>query len=250
MIFSLLIIHSHDRMSSITWVLHTATWSFFTSDLPYRFRRSPKVVKEAIMTDINDLVQEFWRNSSGVTIGAPFFEMRCLLGILEKCIVLLGVRFGIASVFATAADKDVQSNNRLNPYLSDLQADDRIRAKFKRMLDGYRNMIDHSFSKSKDLHDMLRLLPGVVVQKKMSMRGMADLYRIKLDLLECLVNSTIEPLRSTDTFRYTLDIYLSAFLQDRDRSQLYYCDPMLQHISICRNFLSLLDGSNAFDLHS
>ena len=41
---------------------------------------------------------------------------------------------------------------------------------------------------------MLRLPPGVVVQKKMSMQGMADLYRIRPDLLECLVNSTIEPL--------------------------------------------------------
>ena len=40
-------------------------------------------------------------------------------------------------------------------------------------------MFDQSFSKSKDLGDMLRFLPGVVVQKHMSMQGMADLYRIK-----------------------------------------------------------------------
>jgi hypothetical protein len=43
---------------------------------------------------------------------------------------------------------------------------------------------------------------------------------------------------------------LSGFLQDRDRSQLYYCDPMLQHIYICRHFLSFLNGSNASDLQS
>ena len=81
------------------------------------------------------------------------------------------------------------------------------------------------------------------------MQGMADLYRIKPDLLERLIESTIEPLRPSYTPypSYILDDYLSDFLQDRGRSQLYYCDPMLQHISICRHFLSLL---NAFDLQS
>ena len=71
-------------MSPTTRVLHTATWKFFTSHhLPSRFRRSPKVVKEAIMTDINDLVQEFWRTSSDRAVGASFFEMRRLYEILE-----------------------------------------------------------------------------------------------------------------------------------------------------------------------
>jgi hypothetical protein len=114
-------------------------------------------------------------------------------------------------------------------------------------------MLDQSFSKSKDLGDMLRFLPGVVVQNHMSMQGMADLYRIKLDLLERLIKSTVEPLRPSQVSpysRYKLEDYLSGFLQDRDRSQLYYCDPMLQHVSICRQFLSLLDGSNAVDFES
>ena len=118
------------------------------------------------------------------------------------------------------------------------------------MLDGYRKMFDQSLSKSQDLDDMLRLLPGVVVQNGMSMQLMADLYGIKPDLLESLINSTIEPLRPNNLSRYTLDYYLSGFLQDRDRSQLYYCDPMLQHISICRHILSLLNGTNALDLQS
>ena len=94
------------------------------------------------------------------------------------------------------------------------------------------------------------------------MHGMVDLYRIKPDLLEYLIRSTIvidprrpshvpnmiEPLKPPP--RYILDGYLSGFLEDRDRSQLYYCDPMLQNISICRHFLSLLDGSNTFDFQS
>ena len=108
-------------------------------------------------------------------------------------------------------------------------------------------MIDQSFSKSKDLGDMLSFLPGVVVQKHTSMQGMADLYRIKPDLLECLIKSTIKPLKPSPHFCYILDDYLFVFLQDRDHSQLYYCDPMLQHISIFHHFLSLLDRSNAFN---
>ena len=113
------------------------------------------------------------------------------------------------------------------------------------MLDGYPKMFDQSLSKSKDLGDMLRLLPGVVVQREMSMHGMIDLYGIKPDLLQCLIKSTILGPHYISSSSYRLDDYLSGFLQDRDRSQLYYCDPMLQHISICHHILSLLDGNNA-----
>ena len=49
------------------------------------------------------------------------------------------------------------------------------------------------------------------------------------------------------SFPCPLRLSNSIHLYDQleDRSQLYYCDPMLQHISICRRFLSLLDGFNA-----
>ena len=100
---------------------------------------------------------------------------------------------------------------------------------------------------------MLRFLPGVVVQEHMSIEGMADLYRIRPDLLERLIKNFFKPVELFPS-HYILDDHLFAFLRDRDRSQLYYCDPtgMLQHISICRHFLSLLDGlgSNALDLQS
>ena len=127
-------------------------------------------------------------------------------------------------------------------------------------VDGYRKMFDQSLSKSKELGDMVRLLPGVVVQKEMSRQEMIHLYGIKADLLECLIKSTIlqvprhcyasgpPSLHIVDD--YILDDYLSCFLQNRDRSQLYYCDPILQHISICRQLLSLLNGTNARDLQS
>ena len=52
-----------------------------------------------------------------------------------------------------------------------------------------------------DLGDMLRLLPGVIVRKNhISMYGMADLDRIKLNLLERLLKSTIEALRPSATY--------------------------------------------------
>ena len=113
-------------------------------------------------------------------------------------------------------------------------------------------MFDQSLSNSKDLGDMLRFLPGVVVQKHLSMQGMADLYRIKLEFLKRLIKP-IELLRPSGPSlypRYMLDDYLSGFLQDRDRSQHLYCDPKLQHTSICRQILSLLDRSNVFDSQS
>jgi hypothetical protein len=84
MIFGLLINHNHYRTSSITRVLHTTTWNYFTSRLPDRLSCSPKEVMEVIMTDINDLVQVFCDSSSDV--GASFFAMRRLLEILQDCL--------------------------------------------------------------------------------------------------------------------------------------------------------------------
>ena len=88
MILCLLFIHNHDRMSSVTRVLHATTWGYFTTELPAHFNRSQKVVKEAIMRDINDLVHEFWRTSSDGVVGASFFAMRRLHIILEQCEVV------------------------------------------------------------------------------------------------------------------------------------------------------------------
>ena len=75
-------------MPSFTRVLHTDTWEHFTLYLPTYFICSPKAVKEAIMTDINDLVQEFWRTSSDQDVGASFYAMRRLFEILQECFYL------------------------------------------------------------------------------------------------------------------------------------------------------------------
>ena len=150
--------------------------------------------------------------------------------------------------YATSIDL---ADNNLQTSTDVFDDSDRIslRDKFKMLFNGFRKMIDQSFSKSNDLGDMLRFLPGVVVQKNLSMQGMADLYRIKPDFLERLIKS-IEPLSPDLFYGYTLDDYLSGFLQDRDRSQIHYCDPVFQHVSICRQILSLSYQSNVFDLES
>ena len=87
--FRLLIIHNRDRMSSITRVLHTTTWDYFTEQLEFRFRRSPKVVKEEIMADINDLVREFRMSSRDGAIGESFLAMCRLFKILQVCFDIL-----------------------------------------------------------------------------------------------------------------------------------------------------------------
>ena len=91
----------------MTRVLHTTTWDYFTSQLPDRFCRSPKLVKEVIMIDINDLVQELSRTSSDGDVGASFFAMRGLYDILHRCFDNLEVCFDIILIFATVTAVDL-----------------------------------------------------------------------------------------------------------------------------------------------
>jgi hypothetical protein len=250
-IFGLLIIHDYNRTSFITRVLHATTWDYFTSELHHRFFFSGKVVKEAIMADINDFVQEFSKISSD--IWASFFAMSHLFEILERCFPVLNVCFDIISVLRLPSTQLI-NNLQIGASAahSDIDETAEFISKFQVKIDGYRKMFDQSISK--DLGVVLRFLPGVVVQKRMSMQGMADLYRIKPDFVERLIKSSIlidfQPGRVIPgPSCYILDDYLSRYLQDRDRSQHYYCDPMLQHISICRQILSSLDESNSTFAH-
>ena len=82
-------------MSSITLVLHATTWHYFISRLPISFSYSPKVVKEVIMTDINDLVQEFRKPSSiqVQVVGESFLAINRLFKILQRCYDILKVCF-------------------------------------------------------------------------------------------------------------------------------------------------------------
>jgi hypothetical protein len=146
-------IYNHDRIYPITQDLHNATWVYFTLFLPGRFNRSPTVVKEAIMADINDLVQDFWRTSSDGADGGLYLAMRRLLGILQECFHIFKVCFDIISVFATAVDLADKCLKRLaDPierslyYPDHLELEPEVRAKFKILFNGYRKMFDQSFS--------------------------------------------------------------------------------------------------------
>ena len=103
-------------MSYIPPVLHRTTWVYFTSRLPSSFIYSPYVVKEAIMTDINDLVQEVWTTSND---GTSFFAMLCLFEFFQKCFDPL-VCFVIFSVFAAAVDLEKKNYRHSPSFLSTL----------------------------------------------------------------------------------------------------------------------------------
>lgn len=57
-----------------------------------------------------------------------------------------------------------------------------LQAKLCKLSHEYRKMLDHSFSNSRDLGDLLRFLPGILVQKHLTMQEMAGLYRVQMDL--------------------------------------------------------------------
>ena len=201
------------------------------------------------MADINDLLQDFWSSSNGA-VGVSLTAMCRVFGILRKCFKFkfLKVCFNVIPVFVGCvdlADNNLQkSSNRDTWHYRDESLDVRM------VFHGYRKMIYQSFSES-NLGDILRFLPGVVVQENLSMQGMADLYRIKPDFLKRLKSlGLLRPSPHGLHPGYMLDDYLSGFLQDRHSSHHYYCDPELQHISICLQILSLSYQSNVFDLLS
>jgi hypothetical protein len=103
-----------------------------------------------------------WCKSSG---GPQVME---LLGHLSsQCVVCMKFWKFVLTLFpffATAVD--LADKNQQMPdswlYSAKLDFNDRIRAKFKILLDhDNRKMFDQSLSKSKALGDMLRFLPGV-----------------------------------------------------------------------------------------
>ncbi|KAF8816495.1 hypothetical protein BYT27DRAFT_7182051 [Phlegmacium glaucopus] len=195
------------RIHSTTQLPHSATWGYVKFHLPRRFITSPRRVKDAIITDITELIQEFWKISDNELVDVFFTAMLCLGWILEE----------IGSVVTDDA--------------------------LLRVYRAHEKMFDRSFTESVDISDLLRLLPGIVVQKGLSMQGVADLYKVKMDLLDRLSKSALEPFVLPEPAFYVLWNYLSSFFMDPYRSHLYHSDPILHHVLICRQLLSLLDGS-------
>ena len=50
------------------------------------------------MTEINDLVQDFWKDPSDVVDGGSFLAMRHLLKILQECFDILEVCLYIIAI--------------------------------------------------------------------------------------------------------------------------------------------------------
>ncbi|KAF8801464.1 hypothetical protein BYT27DRAFT_7147456 [Phlegmacium glaucopus] len=198
------------KIHSTTRLPHSATWDYVTSHLPRRFIASPKQVRDAIMTNINELTQEFWKISNSGAVDVFFPAMFCLMRILKK---------------------DVKETK------SDLGATD---DEFLRAYHEYQKILDRSFTESRDIGDLLRFLPGVMVQKGLSMQGMADLYSVKMDLLHRL----FEPFARVGLPFYELQGCLSTHLMR------YHPHYRLHHVLTCCQFLSLFDGSNARGLQS
>ncbi|KAF8816522.1 hypothetical protein BYT27DRAFT_7154559 [Phlegmacium glaucopus] len=202
------------RTHSTTRLPHSATWYYVQSHLPWHFIESPKRVRDAIMMDINELIQEFWKISNNGAIGVFFTAMLCLM-------------WGLEAIMSPATDDE-----------------------FLEVYHACQKMVDQSFTESIDITDLLRLLPGVVVEKGLSTEGVANLYRVKTDLLDRLSKSAFEPYVLPIQSFPVLWKYLSPFFRDRGRSHLYHYDHILHHVLICCQLLSLLDGSNGFDLQS
>ena len=81
--------HNMYRISSTIRVPHRATWDYFKSSLPAYFMRCPKVVKEEITTDINDLMQQFWQISTDEAVDIFSLAMCRLREILQVCLDIM-----------------------------------------------------------------------------------------------------------------------------------------------------------------
>ncbi|KAF8816521.1 hypothetical protein BYT27DRAFT_7182095 [Phlegmacium glaucopus] len=195
------------RTHSTTRLPHSATWRYIDIHIPRRFIGSPKLVRDTIMTDINQLTQEFRKISSSGAVDISFPARLCLMQILKT--IRLGQRY--------------------------------TDGEFSRVYHGYQMMLRQSFTESNDIGDLSRFLPGVLVQKALSMQGMADLYSVKVDLLHRL----FEPFARVGLSDYMLLDHLSAFFMHS-----HHPYSSLHHVLICRQFLFLLDGSNVPDLQS
>ena len=198
------------------------------------------------MTEVNGLLREFCNISSNREIEVSFTATHLLLNILR-------VRFDVVFVVRLLLTKHDQ--HLLYRYPDQTDSAHSI-ANFKALFDGYQKMLDQSlifvFSKPGGIRDLLRFLPGIVVQKGLTMQGMADLYGVDMDVLKPLITSNNDLLSSSNNrlgSDHRLTDYVGGFLQDQSRSQLCYCDPISHHIFICRHFLSLL-GSNPSHLKS
>ena len=93
------LIRSYDRIPP-NRIPHSETWAYFKKHLAGYLISPTTLVTDAIMTDLHDLVQEFWTISGGgvVTVDVSFTAMCCLLAIFQDDNVrYISFSFAIAS---------------------------------------------------------------------------------------------------------------------------------------------------------
>ena len=80
-------IQKYDRIPSTKLRLHGKTWDHIKTYLPDDFIHCPEVVRDAIMMDIDNLLQEFWKTADiGAVDVRRFTLIRLLLDILRVCL--------------------------------------------------------------------------------------------------------------------------------------------------------------------
>jgi hypothetical protein len=141
------------------------------------------------MTDVNDLLREFWNIPHNRAIEVSFTATHLLLDILQ-------VRLDVLFVLRLLLIKHDQHLRVRHPGQTD--SAHYITA----LIDGCQRMLDQSlilaFSKPRGIRDLLRFLPGILVQEGLTMQGMADLYGVNIDVLEPLIASNVAFLSSFD----------------------------------------------------
>jgi hypothetical protein len=100
-------LYTQDRNRiSTTRFPHRATWDYFKSYLPAYFMCCPNVVQDTITTDINDLIQQFWRMSTDEVVDIFSLAMCRLREILQVCLdimFLLGLPLTITHRYCSIA---------------------------------------------------------------------------------------------------------------------------------------------------
>ena len=95
-------IQNYDRIPSTQLLLHGKTWAHIKTYLPDDFIHCPEVVRDAIMMDIDNLLQEFWKTSNvGAVDVQCFTSIRLLLDILSVCLNITFSRLQLTLLITT-----------------------------------------------------------------------------------------------------------------------------------------------------
>ncbi|KAF8162767.1 hypothetical protein B0H34DRAFT_692893 [Crassisporium funariophilum] len=127
-----------------------------------------------------------------------------------------------------------------NPHLAE-------NPRYSKVFYNYRTILDEcyhaAFSASSDMDDLIKSLPGILVQRlEMPLQGIADVFAVDLHLAKDLLdrNRQFIGIFKPAPGHFALNVLVSEYLRDASRCGMHYHDPLLHHIAICRRYLSVL----------